>query len=121
MGDRLEQGQHTKTNPLAEHLSIGHLDQGDLVLGAKRNNQLLVGLLLAALVEDTHVRLATVQGLRRLTQTTRKTVVDQRDPENALQSVKDAHLARGIARVRGHLDLVGRNGGVGLGLFSVRL
>ena len=113
-------GAHTKTNPLAEHLAIGNLDQGDLVLRAKRNNQLLVSLLLAALVEHTHVRLATVKGLGGLTETTGKTVVDQRDAKNALESVEDGHLAGG-AGISADLDLVGGDGGVGLGLFSVRL
>ena len=92
------------------------------MLGAKRHNQLLVGLLLAALVEHTHVRLATVQRLGRLTESARKSVVDQRDAQNALQSVQNGHLARGVAAVGADLDLVGGgDGGVGLGLFSVRL
>lgn len=116
-----ERKKHTKPNPLPQHLPIGDLNQGNLVLRAKRNNQLLVGLLLAALVQDTHVRLATVQRLSRLTQAARKTVVDQRDAEHALERVQDGHLARRVAGVGRHLDLVGRNGRVGLGLFSVRL
>ena len=113
--------KHTKTNPLPQHLPIRHLDQGDLVLGAKRHNQLLVGLLLAALVEHTHVRLATVQRLGRLAESARKSVVDQRDAQNALECVQHGHLARGVAAVGADLDLVGGDGGVGLGLFSVRL
>jgi hypothetical protein len=112
-------GKLTETDPLAEHLSIGNLDQGDLVLGAKSDDQLLVGLLLAALVEDTHVSLAAVEGLGSLTQTTGKTVVDQGDAEDTLESIEDRHLAG--ASVSGNLDLIGGNGGVGLGLFSVRL
>lgn len=114
------EGGHTKANPLAEHLSIRNLDQGDLVLRAKRNNQLLVSLLLAALVEHTHVSLATVKGLSSLAETTGKTVVDQRDAEDALESVEDGHLAGG-AGISADLDLVGGDGGVRLGLFSVRL
>lgn len=89
------------------------------MLGAKSDDQLLVGLLLAALVEDTHVSLAAVEGLGSLTQTTGKTVVDQGDAEDTLESVEDGHLAG--ASVSGNLDLIGGNGGVGLGLFSVRL
>jgi hypothetical protein len=37
----------TETSPLAQLLAIGNLDQGDLVLRAKRNHELLVCLLLA--------------------------------------------------------------------------
>lgn len=90
------------------------------MLGAQRNNELLVGLLLAALVEDTHVGLTAVEGLGSLAQTTGKAVVDQRDAQDTLQSVEDGHLA--AAGVGRNLDLIGGgNGGVGLGLFSVRL
>jgi hypothetical protein len=91
------------------------------VLGAEGDNKLLVSLLLAALVEDTHVSLATVEGLGGLTETTGKTVVDEGDAENTLQSVEDGHLAAGTGVSR-NLDLIGSgNGGVGSGLFSVRL
>ena len=89
------------------------------MLGAQSNNELLVRLLLAALVQDTHVGLAAVQGLGGLAQTTGKTVVDQGDAQDTLQSVEDGHLAG--ASVGGNLDLIGGDGGVGLGLFSVRL
>jgi hypothetical protein len=90
------------------------------VLRAQGDDQLLVGLLLATLVEDTHVGLTAVEGLGSLTQTTGKTVVDQGDAQDTLQSVEDGHLAR--ASIGGNLDLIGGgNGGVGLGLFSVRL
>lgn len=112
--------KRTETDPLAEHLSVGNLDEGDLVLGAQGDNKLLVGLLLATLVEDTHVSLTAVESLGSLTQTTGKTVVDQGDAEDTLQSVEDGHLAG--ASIRGNLDLIGSgNGGVGLSLFSVRL
>ena len=90
------------------------------MLGAERNNELLVSVLLAALVQDTHVGLATVERLGGLTQTTGKTVVDERDAEDALERVEDAHLAG--AGVGADFDLIGGgDGGVGLGLFSVRL
>ena len=88
------------------------------MLGAQSDNELLVGLLLAALVEDTHVGLAAVEGLGSLTQTTGKTVVDQGDAEDTLQSVEDGHLAG--ASVGGNLDLIGGGNRV-LDLFSVRL
>lgn len=111
---------HTKTNPFTKDLSIRNLDQGDLVLRAKSDNELLVSLLLAGLVEDTHVRLATVEGLGGLAETTGKTVVDQGDLENALERIVDGHLA--AAGLGGDLDILGLgDGGVGNGLFSVRL
>lgn len=87
------------------------------MLGAQSNDQLLVSLLLAALVEDTHVSLATVKGLGGLAQTTGQTVVDQRDLQNALESVQDGHLAAGTG-ISGNFDLVG---GRDRDLFSVRL
>lgn len=115
------QGEHTKASPLAEHLAIGDLDQGDLVLLAQGDDELLVGLLLAALVEHAHVGLAAVEGLGRLAQATRQAVVDQSDPEHTLERVQDRHLAAG-AGGRGDFDLIGGgDGGVGSGLFSVRL
>lgn len=89
------------------------------MLGAQGDNKLLVGLLLAALVQDTHVGLTAVEGLGGLTETTGKTVVDQGDAQNTLEGVQDGHLA--AAGIGGNLDLVGGDGGVGLGLFSVRL
>lgn len=111
-------GKLTETDPLAEHLSIGNLDEGDLVLRAESDNELLVSLLLAALVEDTHVGLAAVEGLGGLTETTGKTVVDQGDAQNTLEGVQDGHLAAaGIGR---NLDLLSGGDG-GCGLFSVRL
>lgn len=111
-------GKHTETDPLAEHLSVRNLDEGNLVLGAESDNKLLVSLLLAALVEDTHVSLAAVEGLGGLTETTGKTVVDQGDAQNTLKGIQDGHLAAaGIGR---NLDLLGGGDG-GCGLFSVRL
>jgi len=116
-----EGAKHTETNPLAKQLSIGNLDERDLVLGAKGNNKLLVGFLLAALVEHAHVRLATIESLGRLAQTASETVVDQGNFQDALERVKHRHLAA-RAGVGGHFDLIGLgDGGVGNGLFSVRL
>lgn len=65
--------------------------------------------------------LATIERLRSFAETARKAVVDERDAENAFQGVQHAHLAGG-AGLGGNLDLIGGgDGGVGLGLFSVRL
>src|SRR5262249_9209826 len=60
--------QHAEASPLAEHLSVGHLDERDLVLGAQGNDEFLVGFLLARFVEHAHVRLASVEGFRGFTQ-----------------------------------------------------
>jgi hypothetical protein len=110
--------ESAETDPLAEHLSIGNLDEGDLVLRAESDNELLVSLLLAALVQDTHVGLAAVESLGGLTETTGKTVVDEGDAQNTLEGVQDGHLAAaGIGR---NLDLLS-GGDRGCGLFSVRL
>jgi hypothetical protein len=109
----------TETSPLAELLSVGDLDQGDLVLAAKSDDELLVGLLLACLVEHAHVGLATVKGLGGLTETTGKTVVDEGDLEHALERVEDRHAAAGV--IRWHLDLLGRLDLLLGYLFSVRL
>jgi hypothetical protein len=92
------------------------------VLGAESNNELLVRLLLASLVQDAHVRLATVEGLGSLTETAGKTVVDESELENTLEGLKDGHLAlsgRGIGGNLNLLDLLG--GDYGMVVFSVRL
>lgn len=110
----------TQTSPLAQLLAIRHLDQGNLVLGAKRNNQLLVGLLLARLVEDAHVGLATVERLAGLAETAGEPVVDERELEDALERLEHAHLALACGCIGADLDLGGGLDG-GCGLFSVRL
>lgn len=108
----------TETGPLAELLSVGDLDQGDLVLGAKSDDELLVGLLLAGLVEDTHVSLTAVEGLGSLTETAGETVVHQRELQHSLEGVQDGHLALGGGIGR-DFDLLGDFGNVLL--FYVRL
>lgn len=89
------------------------------MLRAQRNNELLVRLLLAGLVQDAHVRLATVEGLGRLAETASKTVVDERELEHALESLEDGHLALSGGGIGRNLDLLG--GDDGLVVFSVRL
>lgn len=110
--------KRTETGPLAELLAVGNLDQGDLVLRAKGDDELLVSLLLAGLVQDAHVGLATVEGLGSLTETTGKAVVHQGELEDTLEGIQDRHLALGAA-LGGYLDLIGDLGGVVL--FYVRL
>lgn len=110
----------TKTSPLSQLLSIGHLDQWNLVLSTQGNDELLVGLLFAGLVEDAHVCLAAVEGLGGFAQTAGKAVVDQGDLEDSLEGVQDGHAA-GLGRgIGGDFDLLGGGDFLGL-LFSVRL
>lgn len=115
--------KHTQTSPLAELLAIGNLNQRNLVLAAKGNDQLLVGLLLTCLVEHTHVSLATVEGLAGLTETTGKAVVDESDLEDSLQGVENGHAAsRAAAALGWHFDLISLRDLLDVGgLFSVRL
>lgn len=89
------------------------------MLGAERNNKLLVCLFLARLVQHAHVRLATVEGLGSLTETAGKAVVDESELEDALERLEDRHLALSGGGIGGYLDLLG--GGDGLVVFSVRL
>jgi hypothetical protein len=111
----------TETSPLAELLAIRDLDERDLVLAAKRHNELLVCLLLACLVEHAHVRLATVERLARLAQTARKTVVDERELEDTLERLEHAHLALAGGSIGADLDLLGGGNGLNVVVFSVRL
>lgn len=109
----------TETGPLAELLAIRDLDERDLVLRAEGNDKLLVGLLLASLVQDAHVRLAAVEGLGSLTETAGKTVVDESELEDTLEGLEDRHLALSGGGIGRYLDLLG--GDDGLVVFSVRL
>ncbi|KAI9166760.1 ribosomal protein S22, S8 family [Paramyrothecium foliicola] len=101
----------TKAGPLAELLAVGNLDQGNLVLGAEGDDQLLVGLLLALLVQDAHVCLATVERLGGFTETTGKAVVHESQLQNTLQGIENGHLSLGS--LGGNLNLIGGDlGGV---------
>ena len=107
----------TETSPLAQLLAILDLDQGDLVLGAESDDELLIGLLLAVLVQDAHVSLTPVEGLGSLAETPGEAVVYQSQLQNALQGILHGHLTLGgIGR---DLDLLGGIGSVVL--FYVRL
>lgn len=120
MTEELSQKKRTETSPLAELLAVGDLDERDLVLAAESDNELLVGLLLASLVEDAHVGLAAVEGLAGLTETTGETVVDQGDLENTLEGVEDRHAATLLGVIGTDFDLLGGGDGRG-GLFYIRL
>jgi hypothetical protein len=109
--------KRTEAGPLAELLAIGNLDERNAVLLAESDDELLVSLLLAVLVKDTHVCLATVQSLRGFTETTGKTVVDQSELQDTLEGVDGGHLALG--GIAGDLDNVG--GDLGGVIFNVRL
>jgi hypothetical protein len=103
--------ENAKTGPFAQLLAIGNLDEGDLVLGAQGDDELLVGFFLAGLVEDAHVCLAAVEGLRRLTETAGETIVHQSQLQNTLEGVQNGHLTLGggISRnlnLLGDLDVV---------------
>ena len=111
--------ENAETSPLAELLAVGDLDEGDLVLVAESNDELLVRLLLAGLVEDAHVGLATVKGLGRFAETAGETVVHEGELEHTLEGVKDRHLALGGSGIGRNLNLLGD---LDLGvLFYVRL
>lgn len=112
-------GALTETSPLAELLAIGNLDEGDLVLGAQGDDELLVSLLLAGLVQDTHVSLATVEGLGSLTETAGEAVVHQSQLQDTLEGIENRHLALGGGIGR-DFDLIGGDGG-SVVLFYVRL
>jgi hypothetical protein len=87
------------------------------MLVTEGGNKLLVGILLAVLVEDTHVSLAAVESLGSLTETAGKTIVHESQLQNTLEGVQDGHLALG--GIGGNLNLLGDFGGVIL--FYVRL
>jgi hypothetical protein len=65
------------------------------------------------------VCLAAVESLGGLTKTAGKSVVDESELQNALESLKDGHLALALG-IGVDFDF-GRLGDGGLGLFSVRL
>jgi len=110
----------TQTRPLAQLLSVRHLDQGDLVFRAQSNDELLVCFFLAGLVEDAHVCLTTIESLGGFAETTSKTVMDEGDLEASFQSVEDGHLALACGGITADFDFL-RLGDWGGWLFSVRL
>lgn len=113
----------TQTSPLAQLLSVWDLNERNLMLAAQSNDEFLVRLLLARLVQHAHVCLASVERFAGLTQAARQPVVDQGDLEHALQCVEYGHAAaaRGRRRIFADFYLL-RGGHLGVGwLFSVRL
>lgn len=86
------------------------------MLGAQSSDELLVGILLAVLVEDTHVGLTTVESLGGLTETAGKTVVHESQLQDTLEGILNGHLTLG--GIAGHFDLLDDLGSV---VFYVRL
>jgi hypothetical protein len=112
--------QLTQTSPLAQLFTIGDLDERNLVLGAKRNDKFLVRLLLASLIEDTHMGLATIERLGCLSETAGESVVDEGKLQDALEGFENGHLAFAGGGIAADFDFGGLSHG-GCGLFSVGL
>lgn len=122
--DRKWWGKPTQAGPLAQQLPILHLDQRNAVFRTQRNYKFLVGFLLAALVEDAHVRLAAIQRFTRFPQPASEAVMDQGQLEHTFQGIVDRHLggaACGGGAACFDFFAIGDFGGGGGGLFSVRL
>jgi hypothetical protein len=100
-------------------LSIRYLDQGDLVLRAQRNHQLLVCFFFASFVQNAHVSLTSVQSLGCFSETACETVVHECELQDTLEGIEDRHLTLGCG-ITGNFDLIGLNNGGGR-LFCVRL
>jgi len=94
------------------------------MLATQRNHQLLIRLLLAPLVQHTHMRLAAIERLAGFAQPPRQPVVDEGELEHAFEGVENAHLRTPASGGGGGGDFDfggGSGGGGGGGLFSVRL
>jgi hypothetical protein len=87
------------------------------VLVAESDDELLVSLLLAVLVQNTHVGLSSVEGLGGFAETTGETVVHEGELKGTLEGVENGHLTLGS--IAGDLNLLSDLGGVVL--FYVRL
>src|SRR5271156_2818577 len=74
--------KHAQPSPLAQHLSVRHLDERNLVFRAKGDDEFLVCFFFTAFVQDTHVCLAAVKGLAGFPQATGEAVVDKGEFED---------------------------------------
>ena len=83
----------TQPSPLAQLFPIGHVDKRNRVLRAQRHHELLVGLLLARLVEHAHVRLSSVERLGGFAEPAGEAVVDECELQGAFEGVEDGLLA----------------------------
>lgn len=89
--------KNAQSSPFAELLAIRHLDERDFVLRAQRNDELLVGLLLACFVQDAHMSLATVECFAGFAEATGETVMDEGNFEDTcamsiLESCREIRL-----------------------------
>ena len=79
----------TQPSPLSQHLPVRHLDQGNLMLSAQSNHQLLVSLLFARLVQHAHVRLSSIERFGGFAEPAGETVVDECVLQDAFESFED--------------------------------
>jgi hypothetical protein len=77
--------EHAQPSPLAQHLSVGHFDERNLMFRAKGDHEFLVRFFFAAFVQHTHVCLAAVKGLASLPQATGEAVMDKGEFEDACE------------------------------------
>jgi len=83
--------QLAEPRPLPELLVLGDGDQVDVVLAAQRLDQLLVVGLVAVLGEDAELRLALLDGARRLVEAAGEAVVREGLLEDELDGGVDVH------------------------------
>jgi hypothetical protein len=97
-----------ETSPLAELLSVRHLDQRDLLIGliAESLDKANVRLLVDRVAEDSHMSLARRESLGGLTETTGKTVVDKGLLQDATEGILNGHATRGSGLGNRDLDLL---------------
>lgn len=82
-----------ETSPGTQDLSVGDLDEVDLVLGTESFNELDVFSLSAGFDQDAEVGCSTVESLCAFSQSTSKTVVVESVLEDLLESFFNRHLA----------------------------
>ena len=78
--------EHAQPSPLAQHLSVRHLDERNLVFRAKGDDEFLVCFFFTAFVQDTHVCLAAIEGLAGFPQATGEAIMDKGEFENTCEN-----------------------------------
>jgi hypothetical protein len=101
------------TGPLAELLGLSDGDEVDALLGAQSLDELLVVGLVAVVGEHAELRLAALNGARRLVQAAREAVVRERLLKDDLDRGVDVHglAGGGDGRRGGRLWAVPSAGG----------